>query len=394
MLDALFWVFSVPAVAAAMQSLRAGRRYWRAVAHGMDAAPVDWTPPASLIVPVKGFEEGLAENLRSLLEQDYPDFEVLVVAQDSQDPAVERILPLLGDRGRLVVAGAGRGDTGEKINNLLAGVSEARASSEVLVFADSDGKVEPGWLQALIAPLRDANVGAATGYRWYFSERGEAGSLLRTVWNSTIAGTFGVGRPHFAWGGATAIRRETFRAARLPVYWLGAVSDDYRLSEAIQAAGLQIRFTPRAMVASEGECSLREFFGWATRQMIITRVYRPQLWWPGFLSHLFYCGAMTTGVLRIAGGEFWVSPILLLVMLPGMWRGELRRRAAQRMFPNRRAWFDRYGWIYFWLAVPVCWTWLAVFLASGWRRRIEWRGNIYELLGRSRTRPLSAIPRR
>jgi hypothetical protein len=84
------------------------------------------------------------------------------------------------------------------------------------------------------------------------------------------------------------------------------------------------------------------------------------------------------------------DPILLLATVPGMWSGVLRSRAARLTFPQRASWFDRYGWIYLWLTLPATWLWLAVFLASLFRRRIEWRGNIYELLSPTDTRLLTA----
>jgi len=385
----LFWALSIPAVLAALTSWYAGRRHLRAVSEAMLHPPAAWAPLATLIVPIKGLEDHLASNLRSLTAQDYPDYELLIAVRDPADPALELVRPLLNDRIRLVIAGPVRPDTGEKIHNLLAAVEAARPASRVLAFADSDGCVEPDWLRGLVAPLQDPAVGAATGYRWYFPERARLPPLLRTVWNSTIAGNFGVGSPRFVWGGATALRRETFRSARVVEYWQGAVSDDYRLTDALRAAGLQIRFAPQAMVATPGDCSLREFIAWAVRQMIITRVYAPRLWWSGFTAHVVYCAAMAAGVAVLASGRWWALAILLLTVIPGAWRGDLRRRAARLLFPGRAAWLDRHGWACSWLTLPVTWIWLYTFLASALRRTIEWRGHRYRLIAPSRTERLA-----
>ncbi|MBI3693860.1 MAG: glycosyltransferase [Acidobacteria bacterium] len=374
MLLGLYWFFSSVAVLLGLFSLRAGSRHLRSVLAGMKAAPEQWTPPVTLIVPVKGREEGLAENLRSLAAQDYPDFELLVTVRDPTDPALESIPPA----ARLIVAGPEPPRTSEKIGNLLAAVAQARAASKVLAFADSDGRVETGWLRALVAPLTDPAAGAATGYRWYFPERTGFWPLMRSVWNSTIAGAFGTGREPFAWGGAMALRRETFQSTRVADFWLGSISDDYRLTQAVRAAGLQIRFTPRAMVSSAGECTAARFLAWAIRQMTITRTCAPRLWWLGFAAHIVYCAAMAAGALMILAGRWWSLPILLLAVVPG-WRGELRRRAARLMFPGHAPWLDRHGWIYAWLTPAATWIWLYVFLASLFQRKIEWRGRVYDL---------------
>ncbi len=382
---AVFWTLAALAILASLRSLWVGRQHLRAVIIGMAELEDPWTPPATLIVPVKGLDDGLRENLRSLLEQDYPDLEVLIVARDTGDPGAAAIRPLLAGRARFIAAGSGHDGTGEKINNLLAAVAAARPASAVIAFADSDGRVEADWLRGLIAPLRCPEVGAVTGYRWHFPEAPGFGALVRSVWNSTIAGGLGVGQAAFAWGGATALRRETFESARVAEFWHGAVSDDYRLTQAVRRAGLEIHYTPRSMVVTEDHCSAAEFFSWAVRQMIMTRVYAPRLWWTGFAGHLVYCGAMVASLIMIAAGRWWAAAVLAGILVLGMWRGRLRRWAAEVMFPGKRSWLRHYGWIYFWLTPLVTWIWLYTFLASAFTRRIEWRGNTYELLGPSRT---------
>jgi cellulose synthase/poly-beta-1,6-N-acetylglucosamine synthase-like glycosyltransferase len=379
MLAAFFWLLAVPAILAGLASLRAGRRQLQAV---QAPPPPDWTPPATLIVPVKGHDDGLAENLGSLAAQDYPDYELLIVARASGDPALACSPP----GARVVIAGPGDPGGGEKIHNLLAAVEQARAASMVLAFADSDGRVEPSWLRSLVAPLQDGRVGATTGYRWYFPDQGGFWSLLRSAWNAVIFGGFGAGAPAFAWGGAMALRRETFRTARVPEFWRGAVSDDYRLTQAVRSAGLEIRFAPGAMVAAPGESTRGEFFSWAVRQMIITRVYAPRLWWIGLAGHVLYCGAQALGFGLLLLGRWWVLPFWLLTIVPGVWRAELRRRAARVLFPQRTTWLDRFALPYGLLSPVTTWAWLYTFVASAFTRTIEWRGWRYCLVSPSETR--------
>ena len=354
---------------------------------GAEETAVEYLPAVSLILPVKGLDNGLAENLTSLTGQDYPDFELLIVSRDAGDPAVQAARTLLGDRARFVVAGEPLEGTGEKVHNLIAAVDQARPESEVLAFADSDGHVSTGWLRALVAPLADESVGATTGFRWHFPSGGDFWSLLRSVWDSTIAGNMGPNDSNFAWGGATAIRRKTFDTARVRDFWRGTVSDDYRLSAAVNAAQRGIRFVPGAMVATTGNCSGSEFLRWATRQMIITRVYRRNRWLAGFVAHIFYCGAMLASLLMLLFGEApWGLGGLVLTVVPGMGKGGMRGYVARLMFPEREEWLDRFGWAYFWMVPIATWTWLYVFVASALTRRIEWRGYVYELLSAEKTR--------
>jgi cellulose synthase/poly-beta-1,6-N-acetylglucosamine synthase-like glycosyltransferase len=396
----LFWFFVAPAALAALFSIRMGRRYLEYVEAALhkpveeddpeDEPPPDpYLPPVSLIVPVKGLDHDLSENLRSLAAQDYPDFELIIVCCNATDEAVRVARLALEDRARVLVSDQPPGDTGEKVHNLRYAVRLARLESEVFVFADSDGQVTSGWLRALVSPLHDESIGATTGFRWYFPEEGGFWPLLRSVWDSTIAGNMNTKDHNFAWGGGMAVRRETFERARVADFWKGAVSDDYRLTHALDAAGLGIRFVPGAMVATTGHCSRQEFLDWARRQLTITKVYRRKLWIAGFISHVFYCGAMVMSLAMALTGSPLALMGFVVTVIPGMGKGAMRSYAARLMFPERHDWLDRFSWAYFWLVPVATWVWLYTFARSAVTRTIEWRGNVYELIAPDRTRSLS-----
>ena len=389
LLDALFWLFAVPACVAALLSAKDGRRFLEYVEDRLReaaAVPDGDLPPAALIVPVKGAEPGLAANLASLAAQDYPRYEVVACCADPADPAVVVARSALGPDCRIVVAGEPPADTGEKIHNLLAAVDALSDAPQVLAFADSDGKVDPGWLRKLVAPLGDDGLGAATTYRWHFPEGGGFWPLLRSVWDSSVATIMDRNDRSFAWGGGTAVRRSAFEAARVREHWTGAVSDDLRLTAALHAAGLGIRFVPEAMVATTGHCSGAEFLAWTVRQLTITRVYRFRTWLAGCVSHLVYCGAQALCLLQLLHGSFVGLGALLLIMLPGMAKGGMRGYVCGLVFPGREAWLERYAWAYFWMTPLSTWVWLYAFLRSGLTRRITWRGRAYDLLSETRAR--------
>ena len=135
----------------ALLSLRGERKRAAYVAAQLaEPPPPDRTcPPATVIVPVKGDDPGLRENLAALAAQDYPDYELIVVAQCAADiPA--GVLP----SARAHRAGARRGTRHRrKVLNLRTAVRFARKDSLLFAFADSDGRVSRNWLRALAAPL-------------------------------------------------------------------------------------------------------------------------------------------------------------------------------------------------------------------------------------------------
>lgn len=380
----MVWALIVLALLLATLSLygeRARARYWRE----RGSAPRGNWPAATVIVPVKGEDEGLRENLASLALLDYPDYELIVVSRGAED--VPR--GAAPERARLVYAGEGDGESGDKINNLLAAVRAARKESAVFAFADSDGRVPAGWLRALAAALNEEGAGAATGYRWHLPQPVDFWSLLRSVWNAVIADGMGPGDTRFCWGGAMAVKRETFERLDIPGWWKGAVSDDYRLSEAVRAAGMRIVFAPGAMVAATDHTGGMEFLGWITRQMRITRFYAPGLWRLALGAHVVYCGSMV-GAGWLAWKGWWMAGLALAWQLGiGMWKGWRRMENARGVMREYEGWFSRWGWAHVALVPVGTWLWLCACVGAGLSNRIRWRGGEHGLkrLGALRTGP-------
>lgn len=368
--------------------MRSGRCYLEHIRSSLQNPTSKYCPSVTLIVSVKGLEHDLSRNLFTLANQDYSDYELIIVSRNVLDPGMKSARAVLGEQASFVIAGEPPDGQGEKVHNLLVAIDEARSSSKVFVFADSDGQVSSTWLQSLVAPLEDCSLGATTSFRWHFPESGGFWPLLRSVWDSTIASNMTSNDKNFAWGGATGIRRDVFERVKIREFWQGIVSDDYRLSSALSAAKLGIRFVPNAMVASTGVCSGGEFLRWATRQLIITRVYRRGLWWTGFLSHIVYCAAMFFSFLMVFVGDPLGLAGLAVTIIPGMSKGAMRSYAARLMFPDREDWLDRFGWAFFWFVPIATWIWLYTFVRSAATHKIEWRGNVYDLVSARETRVL------
>jgi ceramide glucosyltransferase len=369
-----FWFLVGPALILTLASVAAERgrtAYWGSRL----AAESHYLPPATVIVPVKGHDEGLGENLAALASLDYPDYELLVVAHSAAD-IPPGVLPW---RARIVLAHGNNPSAGEKVQNLMAAVHAARKQSRILVFADSDGRVTKRWLRALAAPLVDVTVGAATGFRWFTPQPANLPSMLRAVWDAVGGGMLGPGDNRFAWGGAMAIRKETFFEAGVPEYWKNTVSDDYALSDAVHEAGLTIAYAPGALVPSHERISARELFSWTRRQMTITRVYAGGLWLRGLAAHIFYCGAMAASIAAGLGAHpigWWT---LGAQLIPGMWKGARRAVRARLALPECAGWFRRYGWLHALLVPLASWLWLAALAGVAFTNTIEWRGYRYDL---------------
>lgn len=371
--------------------------YRRYLDRQLSQTPPAWMPPVSVIVPCKGSDFELQQNMEAILDQEFDDYEVIFVTASESDSSLAAIRRAArkfpGRRVEWVVSGFSD-QRGEKVHSLLRALNQVDPGSEVLVFADSDGRPHRQWLRDLLSPLRDPEIGASTGYRWFFRRSGNLASLLRATWNSSIATLLGGHRHNFAWGGSMAIRRSTFAAVDVPAFWKHSVSDDYSLTEAVNAAGLRVHFQPRCLVASHGDCTWRELLEWSTRQVIITKVYSPGRWrlallseWPFVLFWWWTAGEVLAWALAVGGviEIGWLEGARLLLLLGIVWflgavRGLFRWRMIYRIRPEQRQRLKRdfWGYLFLWpLAATLTAGNLAVSLFTS---TIVWRRVRYELV--------------
>jgi ceramide glucosyltransferase len=394
----LFKVFLLLAAALLVQSLlslRDGFTFLAYVRRSLRTPSRPFHPPVTLMVAVKGLDEGFKRSLEQLLVQDYPDYDVVFSVSSRSDPAYPHLQDVAAQAAsssagrtsvrqvKVVIAGRAAG-RGEKVNNLLCALRERPRATPALVFADADARMKPDWLRALVGPLADPDVTVSTGFRWYLPGRSWA-SRLRAAWDTSIATTLGEHRRNFAWGGSMAVRTADFERLQVAErYWTRSVSDDYGLTRAVRDAGGWIRFEPRCLVASAEEIGLGDFLRWANRQIIITRVYAPHYWRRGLASYALFCGTFLLGLVTAVDANSATQRLLALgflvaIVVLGIGKARLRARVAREAFPEEAGLLKQGGSCYWrwWSLVP--WVMLMNFVTAGLTNRIEWRGVHYEL---------------
>jgi ceramide glucosyltransferase len=372
-----------------LQSLLNGFRFAAYVRRETSRAlPPDFCPFVSVIAPTRGVEDGFAENVRPLLDQHYPAYEVLFVFDDGDDGA-HQIVKQLG--GRTVISGPANG-TGQKVHNLIAAVGEIDPQCEVIVFVDTDARPDRNWLRKLVAPLNDENIGASSGYRWFIPQRGGLASRLRGVWNASIASALGEDTSkNFCWGGATAIRRATFERLDVVKHWVGTVSDDFTITKVLKEAKLPVHFTPNCLVPSVGDCDFRELLEFTTRQIKITRVYASHLWLPLMLGSGLFCTVFFGGLFLVSG-SIPVLVILAVMFLLGAAKGLIRWRAISIPLAEHRSKLNRDLWAHIFLWPLASLLYFYNTIVAGFSRRITWRGITYELKSPSEAVIISREP--
>ena len=127
-----------------------------------DALPEDLAgaPPVSVVVPAYNEAAVIESALRSLLDLDYPAYEIVVVDDGSTDDTAARAGALAGDYGRASIRVLRRANGG-KASALNAGI--AAASHDFVLCMDADSRLSRDSLRAAMRHFRDPRVGAVAG---------------------------------------------------------------------------------------------------------------------------------------------------------------------------------------------------------------------------------------
>ncbi len=203
-------------------------------------------PTVSVVVPTYNAEKTIRPLLESLLQLDYPDYEVIIVNDGSRDRTREIV-------ERYAV---------KLINQPNRGASAARdaglrvAAGEIVAYADSDVAVTRDWLRLLVQPFSDPTVAATTG-RTVFGRDEKCASWMRSL---DIERRNGRRQTYtrLANGPNSAFRRSVLlEIGGFDSRWYHA--EDTEVSYRIWQHGYRIRYVPEAVVYHVPEGDWRSF---------------------------------------------------------------------------------------------------------------------------------------
>ena len=242
--------------------------------------PSSFTPPVSILKPIRGLDPDAYENFSSFCRVDYPEYEILFCVGDPDDP----VLPVIQELARdfpghpiRVLFGAGGKGSNDKVAKLARMVKEAR--HEYVVISDSDVRVRSDYLRKVIAPLADPKVGAVTCFYASPGEKTFADRLQTVGMVSDFYAGVLVAREldgvKFALGPTIATTRA--RLAEFGGYpaIINQPADDLLVGRLIAEHGHEVRFLPYVISTVADYESLRQLFQKRLRWIVVMRHMRP-----------------------------------------------------------------------------------------------------------------------
>jgi ceramide glucosyltransferase len=337
------------------------------------ASPSGFTPPLSLLKPLKGMDPEIYASLRSHCLLDYPEYEIIFGVNSSDDPAVASVEQLRREFPehpiQLVVCPEVLGGN-RKVSSLIQMLPHARC--EHLLVNDSDIRVEVDYLRRVVAPLQDSSVGIVTClYRGIAG--GTLGSRLESLGISTdfCGGVLSAiqieNGIHFGLGSTLVFRRAELQSAGGFAALVDYLADDYELGQRLSKDRFQGYLSEVVVETFLPAYTWREFFD---HQLRWARSVRDSRGW-GYLGVSLTFGVPWALLALIVGsGTWWVSLVFGFT---------LGLRMLMAWVLGVRVANDRQVLRWFWLIplrdVAALLTWAAGYLGT----TVVWRGDRFSL---------------
>jgi ceramide glucosyltransferase len=281
------------------------------------AAPAE-QPPVSVLKPLHGADPGLYENLRSFVDQDYPDLQIVLGVRHSADAALPIARAVMRNRPgadiELVIDPRATGSNA-KVANLENMLPAAR--HDIIVLADSDMRVEPQYVTAVTAPLQDPRTGLVTClYK---------GMPLGGVWSQVAAMHINYAFLPSAllgemlatgggcFGATIALRREVLERIGGFARIQDELADDHRLGDAVRELGLAKVLSPYIVENRLAEPSLASLWRHELRWARTVRAMAPFGFAGSIVTHTIVLAALAaaaSGFSPTACGLVLVSCVL------------------------------------------------------------------------------------
>lgn len=268
----------------------------RAVPHYADYLRVIYAPPqdqprVSIIIPTRDRVSLLRQSVASVrAKTEYPNIELIIVDNDSRDPATLDYLAQLEATGEAIVLRAAGEFNFSRLNNL--GVARATGLFVALLNNDVEAK-NRDWLTEMISHAARPEVGAVGARLWYPDGTLQHGGVILGVGGVATHAHNGLRKEHgyFArahltqnFSAVTAaclvLRRDVYRQlGGFDETNLAVAFNDVDFCLRLRAGGLLVTWTPHAeLVHHESVSRGLEDTGWKQRRFLAEVAFMREKW--------------------------------------------------------------------------------------------------------------------
>src|SRR6218665_2167844 len=328
--------------------------------------------PVSVIVCAKNEEENVAKFIPILAQQDYPDFEIVLIDDASSDATLDIFEAFEKEYQniRLVKVENNEAFWGNKKFALTLGIKAAK--KEYLLFTDADCfPTSKDWIKEMTSPFTMQKT-IVLGYGKY--EKIACSFLNKIIRFETMltAGQYfswgKAGHPYMGVGRNLAYKKEEFFNVNGFIDHMKIRSGDHDLfiNQAATAKNTTICYTPESFTYSQPKLTFKDWFAQKRRHVSTASFYKP---FDRSQLALFYSSQLLFILLPIVLLAFQFQWIIVLSLIGfrylftwltlGFSGGKLKEKGVRYWFPI--------------IEITLIFTQLNIFLSNIFSKPVHWK---------------------
>ena len=329
-------------------------------------------PPVSVLKPLCGADDQTYTNLAAFCQQDYPEYQIIFGVRDPSDPCIPIVEKLIQQFPQvdmsLVVSDRVIG-TNLKVSNLANIVNTAK--HDIFLLADSDIRVGTDYLQRIIQPLQDEEVGVVTCL--YRSSAKGIAAYLEAIGTATdfhpgVLVSQQLEGIKFAFGSTIVIRKTILNQIGGFSTIADYLADDFQLGYLPAQAGYKVILSDYVVDHILARSTIKDSFNRQLRWTRCIRVSRP---W-GYLGLVFTFGTVSSLLLLLnTGGTVFGWTVLAITWLMRLIMGWLVGVKILNDPVTRK---------FFWIIPLRDLIYLIIWCLGFVSNTIEWRGQHLKLI--------------
>ena len=275
--------------------------------------------PLSVIICAKNEAENLRTNLPSIIDQNYSNFEIVLVNDDSSDTTLEVMEAFEAKHSNIKIVNVNSVETfwGNKKYALTLGIKAS--SNDFLVFTDADCKPNSKeWLNQISSNFSD-DKSIVLGYGAYDKKSSFLNKLIRFETVMTAQQYFSYanwGLPYMGVGRNLAYRKELFfsNSGFKNHIKLKSGDDDLFINEVANNQNTSLCFSENSFTISAPKLTFKDWILQKRRHVSTAKFYKTT---HKFLLGLYYATQLlfwVLGILLLFLGQYWQWLLTLIAI--------------------------------------------------------------------------------
>jgi len=340
-------------------------------------------PPVSVIIAAHNERYNLSQYLQALLSQEWPEYEVIVVDDGSEDETRAIVESYMVNDPRLRMTFVPYGARVRSTKKLALTLGAKAAKYDYLLLTDADCVPEsPHWIHEMMAGFEDQQPMAngeqpaqiVLGFSPYFCTKGHVNRLVRfdTLFNGLhYLGAALCGHPYMGVGRNLAYRKELFFESGGFTHLMTNIAgdDDLFVNRVATPQNTAVVLSRNSYVWSLAKTNLREWLQQKRRHLSVSPSYRTEtkarLAFEPITRGLFYATVLGAIIYYLyslpcgegQGGVFVLLLALLLFLLRWIIQTAVINISARRMGLKG---FNMFSILWFDIVLPLINLWMLI----------------------------------